>query len=280
VPSCAGRNHSLKPLVSLFDAGPSEMNSLPEELAALYGGPLSLPNGCLYANFVSTIDGVVALEEGKAASGGIISGRNEADRFVMGLLRAFADAVVVGAGTVRAEGGRALWTPDYIFPAAAAGYVALRAALKRADAPELVIVSGRGDLDPSERALERGALVLTTRSAEGGLRGRLPSASRVLAIADGPRLEVGDVIGAIRSQGHKTILTEGGPTLFGQLVKARLAEELFLTMAPTLAGRRGDESFSLIQGVDFGRELRRANLQSVRRSEDFLFLRYQLARAA
>jgi len=41
---------------------------------------------------------------------------------VMGLLRAFAEAVLVGAGTVRAEGGKALWTPDYIFPAAAKAF--------------------------------------------------------------------------------------------------------------------------------------------------------------
>ncbi|HYU63230.1 MAG TPA: dihydrofolate reductase family protein, partial [Verrucomicrobiae bacterium] len=64
---------------------------------------MAIPEGRVYANFVSSIDGIVALEAGTAPSGGIISGRNEADRFVMGLLRAFADAVLVGAGTVRAE---------------------------------------------------------------------------------------------------------------------------------------------------------------------------------
>ena len=96
----------------------------------------------MYANFVSSIDGIVALEGGRAPSGGIISGRNEADRFVMGLLRAFAEAVLVGAGTVRAEGGKALWTPDYIFPAAAKAFAALRRALKREKTPRLVIVAG------------------------------------------------------------------------------------------------------------------------------------------
>ncbi len=92
----------------------------------------------MYANFVSSIDGIVALEAGTAPSGGIISGRNEADRFVMGLLRAFADAVLVGAGTVRAEGGKALWTTEYIFPAAAKAYADLRQVLRREKIPRLV----------------------------------------------------------------------------------------------------------------------------------------------
>src|SRR5438309_7790501 len=106
--------------------------------------------------------GIVAIEGGAAPSGGIISGRNEGDRFVMGLLRAFADAVLVGAGTVRAEGGKALWTPEYIFPAAAEAFGALRRSLKRQKTPRLVIVTARGELKPSERALQVGALVLTT----------------------------------------------------------------------------------------------------------------------
>ena len=130
------------------------------------------------------IDGIVALEGGRAPSGGIISGRNEADRFVMGLLRAFAEAVLVSAGTVRAEGGKALWTPDYIFPAAAKAFAALRRALKREKTPRLVIVSGSDALDPSEPALEVGALVLTTAASAKRLRAVLPKATEVRAISD------------------------------------------------------------------------------------------------
>ncbi|TME87430.1 MAG: hypothetical protein E6I43_03265, partial [Chloroflexi bacterium] len=89
----------------MFEAPDLPDRSLHPELAELYDGGLAIPEGHVYANFVSSIDGIVALEAGTAPSGGIISGRNEADRFVMGLLRAFADAVLVGAGTVRAEGG-------------------------------------------------------------------------------------------------------------------------------------------------------------------------------
>src|SRR5256714_15577551 len=153
------------PLYRLYEAPDLSEGLLPPQLSELYDGGLAIPEGGVYANFVSSIDGIVALEAGTAPSGGIISGRNEADRFVMGLLRAFADAVLVGAGTVRAEGGKALWTPDYIFPAAAEAFADLRRVLKREETPRLVILTARGDLDPSQRALPVGALVLTTKAA-------------------------------------------------------------------------------------------------------------------
>src|SRR5438445_9810998 len=129
------------PLYRLYEAPDLSEGLLPPQLSELYDGGLAIPEGGVYANFVSSIDGIVALEDGTAPSGGIISGRNEADRFVMGLLRAFADVVLVGAGTVRAEGGRALWTAEYIFPAAADSFRTLRLALKRKGEPRLVIVS-------------------------------------------------------------------------------------------------------------------------------------------
>lgn len=218
----------------------------------------------------------MALEGGTAPSGGIISGRNEADRFVMGLLRAYADAVVVGAGTVRAEGGRALWTPEYIFPAAADGFRALRATLKRGPAPRLVIVTARGELDPFERALEVGALVLTTARSADRLRKVLPKATEVRAISEADRIEVGEIFLALQAEGYRTILSEGGPQLFGQLVASGRVDELFLTVSPLLAGRKGEGSFGLIHGVDFGRTPQPSRLLSVRRSDSHLFLRYAL----
>jgi len=253
---------------------------MPADLATLYGGPLDLRSPLVYANFVSSLDGVVALEAGRAPSGGIISGRNEADRFVMGLLRAFADAILIGAGTVRAEGGRALWTPEYIFPSAAEGYRALRRSLGRSESPRLVIVTARGDLSPTEPALQAGALVLTSRATEASLRARLPSASQVKAVSDDGSLNILDVLRAIRDEGHQVILTEGGPHLFGQLVAARAVDELFLTLSPALAGRSDTSSLGLIQGVDFGRKLTWAKLESLRQGESHLFLRYRLERAA
>jgi riboflavin biosynthesis pyrimidine reductase len=251
---------------------------LPPQLAELYDGGLAIPEGHVYANFVSSIDGIVALEGGSAPSGGIISGRNEADRFVMGLLRAFADAVLVGAGTVRAEGGKALWTPEYIFPAAAKAYADLRKALRREKTPRLVIVCGSDNLDPSEPALEVGALVLTSTESAERLRTVLPKASEVRAISDTDPIGVDSIFDALHADGYRTILSEGGPQLFGELVSKDRVDELFLTVSPVLEGQ-SEQSFGLIRGVDFGRTPKRSRLLSVRRHESHLFLRYQLDHA-
>src|SRR5260370_35188875 len=201
----------LKPLNRLFEAPNLPLRSMPPRLAELYDGGLAIAEGSVYANFVSSIDGIAALEGGTAPSGGIISGRNEADRFVMGLLRAFAEAVLVGAGTVRAGGGRALWTPEYIFPAAAEAFADLRQALKREKTPRLVIVAGSDDLNPSERALEVGALVLTTTGSADRLRTVLPKASEVRTISDTDPIDVDAIFNALKSEGYRTILSEGAP---------------------------------------------------------------------
>jgi riboflavin biosynthesis pyrimidine reductase len=252
---------------------------LPTPLDKIYDGGLTITDGSVYANFVSSIDGIVALEDGTAASGGIISGRNEMDRFVMGLLRAFADAVLVGAGTVRAEGGKALWTPEYIFPAATEAFAALRQSLKRQKTPRLVIVTGRGDLDPAQRSLQVGALVLTTMAAAPRLRKALPQASEVRAVSDGDTVGVDEIFAALQAEGYRTILTEGGPHLFGRLVERNRVDELFLTVSPKLAGHQ-NRSFGLIRGVDFGRTFKGGRLLSVRRADSYLFARYALEHAA
>ena len=91
---------------------------LPPELARLYGR-LELPphpnKPYVFGNFVTSLDGVVALNSAEVGSGGgEISGYNVQDRLVMGLLRAIADAVVVGAGTLRAVPNHR-WTSRVIY---------------------------------------------------------------------------------------------------------------------------------------------------------------------
>ena len=193
----------------------------------------------------------------------------------MGLLRAFADAVLVGAGTVRAEGGKALWTPEYIYPAAAEAFAALRQSLHRQPFPRLVIVTARGELDPSERALQAGALVLTTEAAAPQLRKALPKAAEVRPISDGDRIGVDDIFAALKAEGHQTILTEGGPHLFGQLLAGNSVDELFLTVSPRLVGPQ-DRTFGIIRGVDFGATFQGGRLLSIRHADSYLFLRYRL----
>jgi riboflavin biosynthesis pyrimidine reductase len=252
---------------------PSPSNRLPERLAELYGGDLELPPELLYANFVTSLDGVAALPA-PARSGDLLSGRNPADRFLMGLLRALSDAVVVGAATLRAE-PRHLWTPAYVSRGLASAF----AELGRPD-PRTVIVSASGELDPGMRALERGALVLTTDAGAARLGGRLPSASSVRSLGEG-RLRGSAILEAIRAEGHRRVLTEGGPTLMAAFMEERLIDQLFLTLSPLLAGRRsGDGRLSLLEGIELlPAHAGWARLLSLRTHGSHLFLRYVFSRS-
>ena len=102
---------ALPPLEPLFQAAELPEFDLPAGLAETYGGPLGFAEPRLYANFVASLDGVVAIP-GEIQSNRMISAQSEADRFVMGLLRACADAVLVGAGTMLAS-PRTLWTAEH-----------------------------------------------------------------------------------------------------------------------------------------------------------------------
>jgi riboflavin biosynthesis pyrimidine reductase len=260
---------AVEPLRVLLDdrTGPAV---LPEPLAALYGGGLGLAEDAVYANVVGSLDGVVALAAPRGAAPAL-SGRSEADHLVMALLRCAADALLIGAGTLRADPGH-LWTAAYIDRPRAEVYRALGRG-----APPLVVVTASGELDPGERALQAGALVLTTDAGAARLRGRLPAASAVRALGAGPP-DAAAILAAIRAEGHRRVLTEGGPTLLASLVAADALDELFLTLSPVLAGRTaGDGRLGLLEGVRLLPEAGRwARLRSVRASGSHLFLRYGL----
>ena len=264
------------PLELLFEEPGLAGERLPPQLAELYGGELGLRRQILYANFVSALDGVTAVDPAASGQGGLISGGLPADRFLMGLLRAIADVVLIGAGTLRAEADH-VWSPGRVYPPAAAAYQRLREALGlQADLP-LAVVSGSGELDPSLPALA-GGLVLTTPAGAERLAARAPAALRVVALGEGDKLDAPAVVAALRAEGYRSILTEGGPHLFGQLAAAGLVDELFLTLSPVLAGRQREgtqiglvEGTALLPGHD-----RRGRLLSARRSGSHLFLRYSL----
>lgn len=262
-----------EPLELLFERSSAAALRLPEELLAIYRGQLGLSERCVFANFVASLDGLVALP-GDTESGQVISGKSSADRFVMGMLRSCADAVLLGAGTFRKSGGH-MWHPDRIYPPAASLFAEARRGLGLRPQPLLVLLSGSGDLEFDEPAL-RSAWLFTTRRGEAKLRGRLPPSTRVTAL-DTERIEPKLVLDALRAEGHARILTEGGPSLFAELVKEQLVDELFLTSSPALFGHfPNDNRKSLTDGLDLGGV--RWELGSVRRHGSHLFLRYAFTR--
>ncbi|MGI8610538.1 MAG: dihydrofolate reductase family protein [Candidatus Dormibacteria bacterium] len=263
----------MEPLAVLVD---DRGDSLPltDELRRLYGGGLSLPPTALYANFVQSIDGVVAMSE-VASSGSVLSGKSPADRFVMGLLRATADAVLVGAGTLR-DTPRHHWTADHIFPELTTEWTRLRQSLGTTDQPRLVLVTSSGLVDVMHPAIRAGATFLTTAAGAEILGDIVPESCEVKAF-DGDRVPLTEALPWLREQGYQRILSEAGPRVTGQLLADDLLDDLFVTVAPVLAGRDGGGRLGLVEGVDLlPRRRVEGRLTSARASADFLMLRYTL----
>ena len=269
---------NLPRLELLHDENSAPAFPLPASLRAAYGGDLGFARPRVFANFVSSVDGVVALQE-RAESGGIISGHDEGDRFVMGLLRASADGVLVGAGTFR-KAGPHLWYPERIFPEAAPAWAEVRRNLGLSAHPRLVLLTASGDIDPAHPALQDGAIVIVSPRGEPRLRGRLPGGARLVVVEQDP-ISFAKVLEIARGEGLQLLLTEGGPTLAGRLLAENLLDELFLTTSPLLLGRHGgDNRKSLVDGVDLrAAGTGRLALSSIRRRGSFLFLRYLIARS-
>ena len=264
---------SLKPFDVLYEAdGPSY--KLPADLHHVYGR-LGFKTPVVYANFVASVDGVVSLGS-KPSAGSTISGKYPADRFLMGLLRACADAVVIGAGTLRATPGH-LWTPAHVYPELATEFTGLRSTLGRSLEPALVVLTASGDLDFSHPALVRGALVITTAAGAKKIGDRVPAASELIEMGEGTTLDIGKTIAELRGRGLHVLLTEGGPHLTGQLIEGALLDELFLTVSPVVAGRKDEQRLGLVEGVELlpARGVW-SSLLSARRHGDFLFLRYRM----
>ena len=225
----------------------------------------------VFANFVASVDGVVALPR-TDESGHVISQNSAADRFVMGLLRTCADAVVIGAGTLRKARG-ALWHADAIYPEAAALFAESRSRLGLGARPKLVVLTGSGKIDVTQPALSD-ALVVTTPAGEKQLRAQTPAIE--LLVSKDATIGLKEVLLFYEARGCRTCSSKGGPSVLAELVAGRLLDELFVTVSPSLFGRYpGDGRKSLADGMDLGGNP--MDLLSLRRHGSHLFLRYALA---
>jgi len=267
----------VEPLELWFDDAAGEHLPLGPALAALYG-PLRMParrdRPHVYSNFVASVDGVVALDPPRG-TGGDVSGRDPHDRAVMALLRAAADAVVIGAGTLRAEPGH-LWTADRLAGELADACRALRASLGLAPRPLQLVVSGSGDLDLGWGVFagEAPAMVATTPAGAARLRAQ----GRPVRIAEvGERgVPLRAALAAAGLGAGARVLCECGPTLHAEFMAEGAIDEAFLTVAPSLVGRPRDvRALGMLEGRLLGLD-HRATLASVRRRGSFLFLRYAL----
>ena len=277
---------------TLFDGDQEHKEAaLPQGLRELYDGDLHFRTSpverpFVIANFVSTLDGVVSYEIKGQASGSTISGSDPADRFIVGLLRASADAVIVGARTVHDVSPKGLWTPEYTYPDAKHLYMEYRVnVLHKPKYPLLVVVSGSGRLE-LERAVfrtsEMRTVVITTLAGRDELTraGATTLGSVEIHALNSSNGSIAplSILQLLNLQfGIRMLLHEGGPTLFGQFLAAEAVDELFMTLSPQMAGRKGDAIRpALVQGVEFVPDCAPwFQLLSVKQKAEHLYLRYR-----
>jgi riboflavin biosynthesis pyrimidine reductase len=197
------------------------------ELPELYAYPAEHHGVWVRANFIASIDGGATVDGTTGRLGG------PGDRALFNLLRALADVIVVGAGTVRIEGysGARLTVAQRQY----------RQARGLSEIPQLAIVTRSGRLDrdmPVFTRTEVAPLVLTCTAAIDETRQRLAGRADVIDCSgDDPRRV--DEAGALRQladRGLCRVLTEGGPTLLSSFVEHELLDELCLTIAPCVVG--------------------------------------------
>jgi riboflavin biosynthesis pyrimidine reductase len=263
----------VEPLEALFEADDRPALDLPDELERLYGGGIAFREPCLYSNFVSTIDGVVAIPS-VPRSNALVADGSDGDRFVMGLLRAFADTVLIGAGTLAASPS-GTWLPEKVYPPAAEDFAELRRRLGRGGRPRVAILTGHGSIDPAHPVLASGALVLTSEAGATKLDGRLPEEATAVALGAETTIDPVAVVGELLERGCRAILCEAGPHTHGDLLTHGVVDDLFLTISPLLAGDRGHLSrYGLAEAADLMPPGLRARLVPLRRHEQHVFLRY------
>jgi riboflavin biosynthesis pyrimidine reductase len=280
------------PIQTLFDSDqPRDQPCLPAGLLKLYDGDLIFPPGPLqrpyvFGNFVSTLDGVISYRIPAHSGGSSISGSDNGDRFIMGLLRASADAVLVGAGTVKDVSPRHLWIPSFPFPEAKDLYRQYRVAvLHKPEQPLVAIVSGRGSVDLDRAVFNTTGMQVVLITSDGGRRALLKAGAakrasvQVKAVqAQGHVISPEAVLNLLFTEfGARSVLHEGGPTLFGHFVAHNLVDELYLTLAPQIAGRFTPAVRpGMVQGVGFRPESAPWwRLVSSKRGGDHLYLRYR-----
>jgi riboflavin biosynthesis pyrimidine reductase len=212
----------------------------------------------VYLNMVASVDGRAAIE-GRTRDLG-----SPTDTLLLGELRAAADAVLIGSGTLRAEGyGRLVGDPER---------VARRTAAGRPPTPTAVLLSRSLDL-PWDAGLfaapAQPVLVYTGAAAEA------PDVAAPLELVRLPDPTPAAALRDLRDRGIRALLCEGGPTLNRALLAAGAVDDLFLTLSPLLAGNAAAPR--IVEGDDLPEPLT-LSLEWVLHHDDELYLRYRIRR--
>jgi riboflavin biosynthesis pyrimidine reductase len=236
-------NAPILPFEVLFDHGePAPFEDPVFQRYGKLGFPPAPPSRpWVYSNFVQSLDGIVSLL-GEYASGQYISQSRE-DRWLMDLLRAHADGIIMGMATLTEE--RRLRGPEsrgIVFQVVEPGMQALRGRLGK-KRERNIFVTRATDLDLSQYKVFDGdvvdAAIVTSPGGGDRLRaqGKHPHVDIVTA-GEGENLDLPTAIANLRQElGIEYLLCEGGPSLYGSLARADLIDDKFLTVSPLEVGQ-------------------------------------------
>lgn len=252
----------------------------------------------VYTNFVQSLDGITTLL-GENSSGGEISQSSE-DRWLMDLLRAHADGLLMGMNTLREEQrARGPESRGIVFRVVEPALQELRRRLGKGRERNIFVTSA-ANLDLSKHKVFDGdvvdSAVLTSPSGAERLRaqGTHPNVA-IIAAGDKEHFDLAEAIVKLREQLHvQHLLCEGGPTLYGSLARADLVDEKFITISPVevgqvvppeqerLAAEKAIPTLlrpTVFGGAGFTRErMTRWSWMSSRKAGDHQFNRYRRAR--
>jgi riboflavin biosynthesis pyrimidine reductase len=249
-------------LARLFPAeAPGTVAAIVEDLGLWSRREVAPERPRLLLNMISSVDGRATLG---GRSGGL---SDRADRALFHGLRGAVDAVLVGAGTVRAERyGRII--PD-------ASRREQRRSRGLSDEPLACIISAQMTLDPAIPLLaEPAARVVMLTASQASLPATGAHVEYVRAQRNGQLDLTAALTELVRRFGIQTVLCEGGPHLCAQLLQAGLVDELFLSLSPQLVGDDGSgEALRIIAGAELEPPVA-LELLSVLSSGSELFLRY------
>lgn len=212
------------------DAG---QTAIDDRLATLYGWPDDLigRGPVVRANMVVSLDGGIGVD---GRSGGL---GNDADGRLFQVLRDLADVILVGSGTVRAEGyGGVELDADRVARRVRWGLPGTP--------PPIAVITHRGvaaDL-PLFTDTITPPIVITPRAAAD----RTPAGADVIVAGD-DEVDLPAAVAALGERGLRRIHCEGGPRILGELVAADRLDELCLTLAPKMVGAGNG---SLLGGVE------------------------------
>lgn len=215
-------------------------------------------------NFVTTLDGQATLGTGGAPAIG-----SATDHRLMRELRATADGLLHGAGTIRL---------DNFAPVVRDHLVSGRVARGLAPQPMGAIITRSGNLDPGLKYFSgRPPLVFTTAATAPGLAARLGRLATVV-VAGTLDVDVRAVLEILRARYEiRTLLSEGGPQLAHSLLAVGCVDELFLTLAPKIGSERAAPR--LVDGPPFPEHaVPKLDLVHVMSEGSELYLRYRTRR--